>query len=85
MKIGDTVRSTKIRPNDTATIIKIDISKVYNEKKNRNEIRTTYLAEFPDKTAMTFYGFNIDKTIFKVMESDGQLCLSDFLAYPEEV
>lgn len=79
MKIGDIVRSTKVRPNDTAKIIKAEIKKVHNEKKDMEEIRTTYTAEFPDKTTMIFYGFDINRFIFKVEENDGQMNLSDFI------
>lgn len=84
MKIGDIIRSNKVRPNDTAKIIKVEVKKIHNGKKNRTEIRTTYTAEFPDKTTMVFYGFDINRFIFKVEEHDGQMCLSDFMAYPSE-
>lgn len=83
MKLGDIVMSTKIRPYDNAKITKVDISNRFNEKKQHNETRTTYVAEFPDKTTFTFYGFNINKSIFKVQEADGQMRLEDFMNYPE--
>lgn len=84
MKVGDIVRSTKVRPSDRAKIVKVEIKKIHNEKRNREEIRTTYTAEFPDKTSMIFYGFNINKSVFKVISHDGQMCLSDFMTYPSE-
>ena len=84
MKIGDIIRSNKVRPSDTAKIIKVEVKKIHNEKKNITEIRTTYTAEFPDKTTMVFYGFDINRFIFKVEEHDGQMCLSDFMTYPGE-
>lgn len=84
MKIGDIVMSTKVRPYDNAKIVKVEVKKVHNEKRNREEIRTTYTAEYPDKTNLIFYGFNINKSVFKVMEHDGQMCLSDFMTYPGE-
>lgn len=83
MKIGDIVMSTKIRPYENAKIIKADIKIRFNEKKQRNETRTEYIAEFPDKTTFTFYGFNINKSVFKVLKADGQMVLSDFMNYPE--
>lgn len=83
MKIGDIVMSTKVRPYENAKIIKADISVRFNEKRQRNETRTTYVAEFHDKSTFTFYGFNVNKSVFKVMEADGQICLSDFMNYPE--
>ena len=84
MKVGDVVRNTKVRPGDRAKIVKVEIKKIHNEKKDIEEIRTTYTAEFPDKTIMIFYGFNINKSVFKVMNHDGQMCLSDFMTYPSE-
>lgn len=83
MKIGDIVMSTKSRPYENAKITKADIKQVYNEKRNRVETRTTYTAEYPDGSLLIFYGFNVNKSIFKVMEQDGQICLSDFMNYPE--
>lgn len=29
---------------------------------------------------MIFYGFDIGRSVFKVEESDGQLCLSEFMS-----
>lgn len=84
MKIGDIVMSTKVRPYENAKIVKVEVKKIHNEKKDRTEIRTTYTAEFPDKTSMVFYGFDINRFIFKVEEHDGQMCLSDFMEYPSE-
>lgn len=84
MKIGDIVMSTKVRPYENAKIVDVEIKKKFNEKKNRLETRTTYTAEFPDKSTMIFYGFNVNKSVFKVMESDGQMCLADFMNWPEE-
>lgn len=84
MKVGDIVMSTKVRPYENAKVIKADIKTQWNEKKNRKETRTEYVAEFPDKSTFTFYGFNVNKSVFKVMEADGQLCLSDFMNYPVE-
>ncbi len=76
--------STKVRPYENSKIIKADVSRRFNDKTKKTETRTTYISEFPDKTTMTFYGFNINKSIFKVMECDGQMCLSDFMNYPVE-
>lgn len=79
MKIGDIIRSTKVRPNDTAKVIKADVKQRYNDKKKKTEIRTEYVAEFEDKTTMTFYGFDIDRSIFRIEESDGQMRLEEFM------
>ena len=79
MKIGDVVKSTKIRPSESAKVIKADIKIRFNDKKMSNETRTEYVAEFPDKTTFTFYGFDINRSVFKVQESDGQMRLEDFI------
>ena len=83
MKVGDVVISNKVRPSDKATIVKVNVKIVFNEKKNRKETRTEYVAEFPDKSTYTFYGFNVNKSVFKAEEPDGQLCLDDFINMPE--
>lgn len=76
MKIGDKVRSTKVRPGEVATIVKSDIKVRNGVKPNRKrEIQSTYTAEFDDGSSLIFYGFNINKTIFKVEAKDGQITL----------
>lgn len=84
MKVGEKVFSTKVRPWDVATITKMDLQQHYNEKKNRMETRTTYTAEFDDGTSLIFYGFNINKSIFKHVVPDGQMDLSQFMPMPED-
>ena len=84
MKIGDIIRSTKVRPSETAKIIKADVRQKYIEKKEMTEIRTEYVAEFKDKSAIKFYGFDINKTIFKVREADGQMRLEEFMEMGEK-
>ena len=79
MKVGDRVRSLRVRPDEIAVVTKADIKIVKNEKKNRDETRTSYTAEFDDKTKLIFYGFDINRFVFKVEEDDGQIHLSDFI------
>ena len=79
MKIGDIIQSTKVRPNDTAKIIKADVRQKYNDKKGKTEVRTEYVAEFEDKTTMEFYGFDINQSIFRIEEADGQMRLEEFM------
>ena len=79
MKIGDIIQSTKVRPNDTAKIIKADVRQKYNDKKGKTEVRTEYVAEFEDKTTMEFYGFDINRSIFRIEEADGQMRLEEFM------
>ena len=79
MKVGDRVRSSKVRPDEIAVVTRADIKIVKNEKKNRDETRTSYTAEFDDKTKLIFYGFDINRFVFKVEEDDGQIHLSDFI------
>lgn len=80
MKIGDIVYSTKIRPYEHAVIIKADVDIRWREGKDgvrKKETRTSYVAQFTDKTTMTFYGFNVNKSVFKYILPDGQISLSD--------
>ena len=84
MKIGDIIRSTKVRPSETAKIIKADVRQKYIEKKEMTEIRTEYVAEFKDKSTIKFYGFDINKTIFRVREADGQMRLDEFMEMGEK-
>ncbi|MBO5319047.1 MAG: hypothetical protein J6B01_04465 [Ruminococcus sp.] len=82
MKIGDVVFSTKIRPYDLATITDVQVmtkEKQLKDGRKKKEVRTTYTAQFNDGTFMKFYGFNIDKTIFKHTAPDGQLTLDAFM------
>lgn len=78
MKIGDKVRSKKVRHDETATITYVSIIKM------GKKCRTTYNARFDDGSELTFYGFDIGKTVFKVEECDGQMCLDDFMNPPVE-
>lgn len=80
MKIGDKIRSTKVRPKEIATVTKVDINlREKAEKGRKREVRSTYTAEFDDGSSLIFYGFNINRTVFKVEESDGQMCLDQFI------
>lgn len=79
MKVGEKVKSTKVTRKDLATVVTIDISKKHDTKKNREIIKSKYTAKYADGSSLIFYGFDIGKTVFKVEESDGQMCLSDFL------
>ena len=84
MKVGDIVMSTKIRPYDNAKVIRVDICRKLDEKKNRIETRTKYEAKYSDGTKLLFTGSMCNKSIFKVMQRDGQMCLEDFMNYPVE-
>lgn len=81
MKVGDVVYSTKTRPNVYATIESAHVKNVKN-KKGKVECRTTYKAKYEDGSTLTFYGFDINRSIFKVEEDDGQISLFDI--YKEE-
>lgn len=83
MKIGDIVMSTKVRPYDNAKIVKSEVT-VKRKENGRKETRTKYIAKYLDGSELTFYGFNINKSIFKIQEADGQMCLADFMTWPEE-
>ena len=82
MKIGDIVYSKKIRPGLHATITNAEVVIKEKELKNgrkKKETRTKYQAAFDDGSSMIFYGFDIGRSIFKVEEADGQMCLSQFM------
>ena len=79
MKIGDRVRHTKIRPEEVATVTKCEVKIVRDEKLGMNVTRTTYAAEFSDKSRMIFYGFDIGRFVHKVEEKDGQMHLNQFM------
>ena len=83
MKIGDKVISTKIRPGTPAVVTNAEVNIKEKELKSgrkKKECRTKYQAKFDDGTFMIFYGFDIDRSVFKVEESDGQMCLEQFLS-----
>lgn len=75
MKIGDKIASTKVRPFDIAVVTKADV--IIKKNGEKSEIRTKYVAKYEDGSEITFYGFNINKTIFKKDSIDGQLSLFD--------
>lgn len=84
MKIGDHVFSTKTRPYENAIIIQADISNRLNLATGRKETRTKYIAEYPDRSKLHFTGANCNKSVFRSMTADGQICLEDFYCSPEE-
>ena len=86
MKIGDVIFSTKVRPYENAVIVKADVEIKKRTNKNgsvREETRTTYKAQYKDGSEITFYGFNINKSVFKHTEPDGQINLKEFMDIPE--
>ena len=84
MKVGEQVISTKVRPGEPATITHADMVAKWRDNNGvkKKEIRTTYRAKYPDGSELTFYGFNIGKSIFKFEKSDGQMDLSEFMNLP---
>ena len=86
MKIGDIVYNPKIRHGEHATIVKAEISVKYKEDKNKKLKKVTeskYIAKFEDGSEMTFYGFNVNKSVFLYVKPDGQLSF-DFMHPPIE-
>lgn len=75
--------STKTRSYENAKVTKVEI-KTRVKPDGKRETRTSYEAEYPDGSKLIFYGFNVNKSIFKVQEHDGQMVLSDFMNYPED-
>lgn len=83
MKVGDKIIANKIRPDDIAVVIKADV--VIHENEGNKQTRSTYKARYNDGHEITFYGFNIGKSIFKYEEPDGQMSIEDFMNAPVEV
>lgn len=83
MKIGDVVMSTKVRPYENAKVVKSNVTIKFNKKTGKKETRTEYVAEYKDGSTFIFYGFNINKSVFKVMEADGQMRLEDYYHFDD--
>lgn len=82
MKIGDVVVSNKIRPGVRAVITNAEVvikEKELKSGRKKKECRTKYQAKYDDGSIMVFYGFDIDRSVFRVEESDGQMCLEEFM------
>lgn len=81
MKVGDKVRSTKVRPKEIAVIVKADINVRRDvTRKRKDDIRSTYTAKFDDGSSLIFYGFDVNKTVFKVEDKNGQMTLDQFIS-----
>lgn len=78
MKVGDKVRSTKVRPTEVATISKAEI-KICDDGCGKKGTRSTYTAKFDDGSSLIFYGFDIGRSVFKVEDNDGQITLDQFI------
>lgn len=75
MKIGDKVYHRHMP--GIATVIRVDIQQNYDVRKKKNTVKSEYTAVYPDGTPITFYGFNIGKTVFKSEPISQQLSLFD--------
>ena len=75
MKIGDKVRRKGVMGE--ATIVSCEVNKHWDDIKQKQIIKTTYTARYENGFLITFYGFNIGRTIFK---SDGeQISIFDYI------
>lgn len=63
MKVGDKVRHKK--HEGIATIVDFQINQEWNFFKQKRVIKTKYIAQYENGNLLTFYGFNIGKTVFK--------------------
>ena len=82
MKVGDIVISTKVRPNARAVITNAEVvikEEELKSGKKKKVCRTKYQAKFDDGSFMIFYGFDINRSVFKQEESDGKMCLEQFM------
>lgn len=83
MKIGDVIVSKKVRPGVRAVVTNVEV--VIKEKefwygRKKKECRTKYQARYDDGSILIFYGFDINRDIFKYEESDGQMRLEQFMS-----
>ena len=75
MKIGDKVRRKGIIGE--ATIVSCEVKLDWDDHKQKQIVKTAYKARYENGYLITFYGFNIGKTVFK---SDGeQISIFDYI------
>lgn len=63
MTIGDRVYHKEL--SGIATIIDCTIRTTYDTVRNKNITRSRYIAEYPDGSKITFYGFDIGKSVMQ--------------------
>lgn len=77
MKVGDKVYH-KNRP-DIFTVIGFKFEKVYDDFKQKTITKTVYTARCDETgTSIKFYGYDVNKRIFKVEDDSGEKQLSFF-------
>lgn len=83
MKIGERVYSTKVRPGDIATVSKthVDIKDGVTIHGRAKVFRTTYEATYDDGSKLIFYGFDINRFVFRAKDEVdvGQMTLDQFM------
>ena len=82
MKIGDVIFSKTIKPGARAVVTNAEVvikEKELKSGKKKKECRTKYHAKYDDGSILIFYGFDINRDVFKYEESDGQMCLDQFM------
>ena len=75
MKVGDKIYHERYM--GLATIIQSTVETTWDVRKNSEVVRTKYLATYSDGRPITFYGYDIGKTIFKHEPIGEQLSLFD--------
>lgn len=78
MKVGDKVRHKN--HEGIATIISFKVERIFDDFKQRPITKTSYQARYDDTGALIkFYGYDINKRIFKVDGGNKQLSFFDFI------
>ena len=77
MKIGDKVYHKEL--SGIATIVKVNIQQSEDIIRRKTVIRTEYVANYPTGESITFYEFNIGKTVFKYEPLSQQMSIFDYI------
>ena len=77
MKVGDKIYHKKFM--GLATVIQTTVETTWDVRKNSQVVRTKYLATYSDGRPITFYGFDIGKTIFKHEPITEQVSIFDII------
>jgi hypothetical protein len=77
MKVGDKIYHKKYA--GLATVIQSTVETTWDVRKQKEVVRTKYLATYPDGRPITFFGYDVNKTIFKHKPVNEQMTLFDFI------
>lgn len=75
MKVGDKVYHKSLV--GIATIVHKEIHQTYDPIKKFTKMRTKYIANYPNGESIIFYGYDINKIVFKSVPINQQTSLFD--------